>query len=160
VKQVSEEPACRGPDEAIEKKMVMDHLLLRLLGTDDYNFRFYLRECLARFPLADLKSIVYEKNLHVVATMQNAVVSAEPVLYDAGKGDRVLIVFATNFSKCKPHETLYIIAHEFAHVFLGHYDRANWKGEESEVEADRQVVKWGFERELRESGFSYLKTLG
>ncbi len=144
------------PDNVGEKNLIIDHLLLRLLGCDDYNFRLYIRECLARLPLADLREIVYGRNVHVVVALRNAVIDAEPVLYDPGKGDRVLVVFVTNFSKCTPSEMLYTIAHEFAHVFLRHYDRTNWRGEDSEIAADRQVIEWGFEWELREAGFSYI----
>ncbi len=68
----------------------------------------------------------------------------------------VLVVFVTNFSMQESHEILYTIAHEFAHVFLGHYDRTKWRGEQSEIEADRQVIKWGLERELRASPSAYL----
>jgi Zn-dependent protease with chaperone function len=134
----------------------VDDLLLRVLQTDDYNFRFYLRECLTRLPFADLRKIVYEKNVHLLVTTQNSVVSANAILYDPGKGEQVLVVFTTNFSKCEPHEILYIIAHEFAHVFLGHHDKTIWRGHQSEIEADRQVIEWGFEGELRRTYFNYV----
>jgi Zn-dependent protease with chaperone function len=144
------------PDDVSEKSKTIDNLLLRVLLTDDYNFRFYLRECLTRLPLADLKRIVYEKNVHLLVATQNSIVSADAILYDPGKGERVLVVFTTNFSKCEPHEILYIIAHEFAHVFLSHHDKTIWKGQESEIDADRQVIEWGFEGELRRSYFNYI----
>ncbi len=148
------------PNDGAEKKLIIDHLLLRLLGCDDYNFRFYLRECLCRLPVGDLRTIVYERDVHVLVTRGNTVIDPDPILFDRGRGDRVLVVFVTNFSRSTPSEMLYTIAHEFAHVFLRHYDRANWRGYESELEADRQVVAWGFERELREAGFSYLSAPG
>jgi hypothetical protein len=140
-----------------DREAVLDHLMARILGSDDYNFRVYLKECLMRLPLEDLKSLVYERNIHILATLGNAVVNLDPVLYDPGKGHMVLIVFTANFSKQQPADILYIIAHEFAHVFLGHYDRARWKGGESELEADRRVVQWGFGRELRQAASAYLK---
>ena len=61
----------------------------------------------------------------------------------------MLVVFVTNFSKCPAHEIMYIIAHEFAHVFLNHYVKARFMGADSEVEADEQLKKWGFEEELK-----------
>lgn len=139
-----------------EKKYVIDFLLRRIVHSNDYNFKHYLEECLLRLPLGDLKAIAYDRNIHIMSSTANTVVHLDPMVYDSGKGDRVLVVFVVNFSKSYPHETLYTIAHELAHVLLGHYDRARWKGEESELEADRQVVRWGFEREMRMSGSHYL----
>jgi hypothetical protein len=139
------------------KESIIDHLLLRIVHSDDYNFRYYLKECLLRLPVEDLRAIAYDRNIHLVNSVSNTVLHLDPILYDPGKGDRVLVVFVVNFSKCEPHEILYVIAHEFAHVFLGHYDMTKWKGEASELEADRQVIKWGFERELRRTDSRYLR---
>jgi hypothetical protein len=138
-----------------EKEYIVDHLIQRIIGSDDFNFKYYFRECLMRLPLRDLKAITYEKNIHILKSTANTVLSIDPLLYDPGKGDRVLIVFVTNFSKCPSHEIMYIIAHEFAHVYLGHYDRSQWAGHKSELEADDQVKKWGFEEELKKSSFDY-----
>jgi Zn-dependent protease with chaperone function len=140
-----------------DKEAIFDHLAARIIGADDYNFRYYLKECVERLPLEDLRVIAYERNVHILVTAGNAVVGLEQVLYDQGKGDMVLVVFTTNFSKKAPHEVLYIIAHEFAHVFLGHYDRTKWRGGEGEAEADRQVIRWGLERELKASPSAYLR---
>ncbi len=139
-----------------EREAIFDYLMARVIGSDDYNFRYYLKDVVTRLPLEDLKSMAYEKNLHILVTSGNTVVGLDPILYDPGKGDMALMVFVSNFSKRQPHEILYILAHEFAHLFLGHYRRALWKGEESEIEADRQVIRWGLERELRASSSAYL----
>ena len=139
-----------------DREAIFDHLMARTIGSDDYNFRYYLKECLKRLPLDDLRTIAYERNIHILVTMGNTVVSLDPILYDPGRGDMVLVVFVTNFSKQEPHEILYTLAHEFAHIFLSHYDQAKWRGGQSEVEADRQVIKWGLERELRASSSAYL----
>lgn len=141
----------------LRKESIIDHLLLRIVHSDDYNFRYYLKECLIRLPLEDLRAVAYDRNIHVMNSRGNTVLGLDPIFYDPGKGDRVLVVLVVNFSKCEPHEIIYIIAHEFAHVFLGHYDRTKWKDEESELEADRQVIKWGFERELKRSNSHYLR---
>lgn len=141
----------------LPQESIIDHLLLRIIHCDDYNFRYYLKECLIRLPVEDLRAIAYERNIHLVSSMSNTVVHLDPVIFDPGKGDRVLVIFTVNFSKCEPHQLVYVIAHEFAHVYLGHYDRRQWKGKASEEEADRQVIKWGFERELRRSRSSYLR---
>jgi hypothetical protein len=139
------------------KESIIDHLLLRIVHSDNYNFRYYLRECLLRLPIEDLKAIAYERNIHLINSTGNTVLHLDPIIYDPGIGDRVLAVFVINFSRYQPHEILYTIAHEFAHVFLGHYDRAKWKGGESELQADRQVIAWGFENELRRCDSCYLR---
>ncbi len=139
-----------------EREILTEYLVNRILVSDDYNFQFYLRECIEDLPWEDLKVIAYERNLHFVVTAKNTVVSMKPILYDHGKGEMVLVVFAVSFAKLRTHEIRYVIAHELAHVFLGHYDRANWNGEESERDADRQVMTWGLEREVRQTPFSYL----
>ena len=140
-----------------DKEAIFDYLASRIIGTDDYNFRHYLKECVGRLPLEDLRAVAYERNVHILVTAGNAVIGLDRVLYDQGKGDMVLVVFTSNFSKMPAHEIVYIIAHEFAHVFLGHYDSSKWRGKHGEAEADRQVIKWGLERELKESASAYLQ---
>lgn len=133
----------------LQREFIIDQVVKKIVGTDDFNFTYYLRECLMRLPVRDLKGIAYERNVHILKTTANTVLDLRPLLYAGGKGDNVLVVFVTNFSKCPPHEIMYIIAHEFAHVCLGHYDKARYAGEESETEADDLLLKWGFEEELR-----------
>lgn len=142
--------------EMLSKESIIDHLLRRIIGSSSFNFKFHLKECLMYLPEEDLRRIVYERNVHILATTANTVMNLDPVLYDAGIGHPVLVVFTADFDKCAPHEIIYTIAHEFAHVFLDHYLPARWRGRESEVEADRQVVKWGFERQLRQTSSNYL----
>ena len=139
-----------------EKEILIEYLLGRIVASDDYNFRFYLRECISDLPWDDLKTIAYERNIHFIVSTRNTVISLNPILYAQGKGDMVLVMFTTNFSKLHNHEIRYVIAHELAHVFLKHYDKTRWKGEQSEEEADRQVIAWGLEKEVKETGFSYL----
>jgi len=134
-----------------QKESIIDHLMERIFGFKDSIFVHYLKECLMRLPVKDLKTIIYEKNIHILQTHANTVFSIDPLLYDPGKGDRVLVVFVTNFYKCSPHEIMYIIAHEFAHVYLGHYDKSRWAWETGEIEANEQVKKWGFEEEFERS---------
>lgn len=55
-------------------------------------------------------------------------------------------------------EATYTIAHELAHAYLGHLQlSANLSdAQNNEMEADRQVIKWGFEKELRACPDNYL----
>ena len=61
----------------------------------------------------------------------------------------------------KEYECVYTIAHELAHVFLEH--APNGKGEtirEIEIAADKQVIVWGFDKELQLSPYSYINGNG
>ena len=131
------------------KELLIDQMTYRIMGSDDFNFTYYLRECLMRIPLRDLKSIVYDKDVHILKTTGSTVLGLDPLFYSPGKGDRVLVIFVGNFSKCPPHEIMYVIAHEFAHLYLGHYDKNRFAGQESEAQADDQLRTWGFEEELK-----------
>jgi hypothetical protein len=138
------------------KESLIDHLAQRIIGSDDFNFTYYLKECLMRLPETDLKAVAYDKDIYVLKTTANTVLGLDPLLYTkAGKGDKVLVIFVTNFSKCPAHEIMYIIAHEFAHVFLGHYTKSLFTGTASEIKADEQLKKWGFEEELQREQFQF-----
>jgi hypothetical protein len=143
----------------LQKESIIDHLMERIIGFKDSIFTHYLKECLMRLPIKDLKAIIYEKDIHILQTHANTVLSIDPLLYDSGKGDKVLVVFVTNFWKCPAHQIMYIIAHEFAHVYLGHYDKSRWAWETGEIEANEQVKKWGFEEEWKRSRFEYNNTM-
>ena len=54
--------------------------------------------------------------------------------------------------------SVYTIAHELAHAYLGHkqYVPSLSVAKNHEMEADQQVIKWGFEKELRANPDNYL----
>ena len=51
-----------------DKEAIIGHLMQRIVGMNDLIFRGYLDECLMRLPVKDLKSIVYERNIHILQT--------------------------------------------------------------------------------------------
>ena len=56
-----------------------------------------------------------------------------------------IVCLVSGLLDCSWNEIIYTVTHEMAHVFFEHYI-----GDESgEIEADKQVVKWGFEKELK-----------
>lgn len=69
-----------------------------------------------------------------------------------------LIVFTTDLLEGSKAEFIYTVAHELAHVFLGHtMSQENMDSHKTkEIAADKQVVKWGFEKELRATPDNYL----
>ena len=69
-----------------------------------------------------------------------------------------LVCLSSDILKGSKKESLYTIAHEIAHAFLEHPKAASQveKSSKREIEADRQVIKWGFESELRQTPFNYI----
>jgi hypothetical protein len=62
------------------------------------------------------------------------------------------------FAAIKPSDKIYLLAHELAHVYLDH--PPGYALEKKELEADGQVIKWGFEEELRSCLYNYLYGVG
>ena len=68
-----------------------------------------------------------------------------------------LICLSSDILKRSKEEAIYTIAHELAHVYLElpkTTDRIE-EFSECEREADNQVIKWGFQSELRQEQFNY-----
>ena len=73
-----------------------------------------------------------------------------------------LVCLSSDILKRSENESLYTIAHEIAHVYLEHHNASSKlrKFTEKEIEADKQVIKWGFESELRQTPFNYIYGIG
>ena len=73
-----------------------------------------------------------------------------------------LVCLSSDILKRSKKESLYTIAHEIAHAYLEHPNAASKieKSSKREIEADRQVIKWGFESELRHTSFNYIYGTG
>ena len=73
-----------------------------------------------------------------------------------------LVCLSSDILKRSKKESLYTIAHEIAHVYLEHPKTASKleKFSKKEIEADKQVIKWGFESELRQTPFNYIYGIG
>ena len=69
-----------------------------------------------------------------------------------------IVCLSPDILKRSREQSLYIIAHELAHVYLRHPKTASRLEEFSDKdrEADKQVIKWGFESELRQTPFKYI----
>jgi hypothetical protein len=69
-----------------------------------------------------------------------------------------LVCLSSDILKRSREESLYTIAHELAHVYLEHPKTTSRIEEFSERErkADRQLIKWNFESELRQTPFNYI----
>ena len=68
-----------------------------------------------------------------------------------------LVCLSSDILKRSKKEALYVIAHELSHVYLELPKKASMieKFSKCEREADKQLIKWGFESESRQKQFSY-----
>lgn len=140
---------------------------------------------LERIPSEDREIIMYKRGVRFVAPLFNCTAQQmyiDPLsvrdekttlcqcskcndLHLASKNERYgkmigiwLVCLSSDILKRTKDETLYTIAHELAHVYLEH---GKWASElddfsKRELEADKQVIAWGFESELRQSPFNYI----
>jgi hypothetical protein len=63
-----------------------------------------------------------------------------------------------SFVRGNHNDKIYTIAHELAHVYQDY--PSGYPDEQSELEADKLVLEWGFEKELRACPESYLYGYG
>ena len=114
----------------------------------DPRFDSYLTDVLKRLP-QDAFDFFSAKNLMFIQPPGNSFFE-----FDADLLEHTLLIFTSDLCDESQAVILYTIAHEFAHVYLGHKQLTD--DPYVELEADKQVIAWGFENELRKSGSSYL----
>jgi hypothetical protein len=111
-----------------------------------------------RLPDQDARKLI-ASDVQFVMPITNATVK-QRMVYTKGAEEKVywLILLRTDFLEESKDVIIYTLAHELAHVFLGHEaDVPNPEAAmERELATDRQVVKWGFEKELRGTPHNYL----
>jgi hypothetical protein len=78
--------------------------------------------------------------------------------FKALAGEHYLCVDPYWFATSNFSVRIYVLAHELAHVYLDH--PPGYPMEKQELEADAQVIKWGFEEELRSCPYNYLYGVG
>jgi len=103
-----------------------------------------------RMPETDGETIL-GKNFYLVIPFSNTVYKRNII-----SGECWLVFFQTDLwnQEKKDDEILYTIAHELAHLFFEH-DRGG-RACAQEKEADRKVIEWGFEKELKATPHNYL----
>jgi len=122
----------------------------------DMKMYYWIPYTLSRLPREDLDYIMYDLRAEVTQICFNTVVKlhfpAQPL-----EEERIHVCFTSDLCKCSKSKIVYIIAHEFAHAFLGHHSMMSFENPHAlEIAADEQVIKWGFEKELKKSGISYI----
>ncbi|MFQ5735392.1 MAG: hypothetical protein ACE5GY_00840 [Thermodesulfobacteriota bacterium] len=146
--------------EAVDRRDEIDHNIFgnELSEVYDERLRGYVLETLNRLPEEDLDTLLYNRVIRIIQPVVNTVIELNDLnlsLRDE-KGRITLVVFRSELCDKPSAEITYVIAHEFAHVFLGHATNQINVDEGCETEADTQVIKWGFEEELRETPYNYI----
>jgi hypothetical protein len=103
-----------------------------------------------RIPETDGETLL-GKNFYLVIPFSNTVYKRNII-----SGECWLVFFQTDLcnQEKKDDEILYTIAHELAHLFFEHDAQSDLCAKENE--ADRKVIEWGFEKELRATPHNYL----
>lgn len=147
-----------GSKNAGRERKARDLVDRLVLGPCDSRFGQYLFEFFCRLP--DDAFGFFESRGPATRVIQPAMNTFAPLdlPQDDSKVSRLtLILFVSNLCDYDRNDVLYTIAHEFAHVYLGHrslYCRTHKKI--IEADADTLVMKWGFEGELRGAQWSYI----
>ena len=115
-----------------------------------HDFFEMLVKVLERIPETDGETLL-DKNFYLVIPFSNTVYKRK-----ISPGECWLVFLQTDLwdQEKKDDEILYTIAHELAHLFFEH--DGGGRACEQEKEADRKVIEWGFEKELRATPHNYL----
>jgi hypothetical protein len=128
-------------------------------------------EVLLRIPSEDRNIIMYKRGVRFFVTSENCVAEQLFIPPNKDKDDESmdmiemwLVCLNPDFFKNKREESIYTIARELARVYLGHSRQSDVSDTEElsyrEIEADRQVIRWNFGPELRQTRFNYIYEKG
>lgn len=150
-KKIFEEPLI----ETETRNRGLDNFISGLLiGSPDIRLSNYIEIFLSRLPDDAFDFFLYESLFLVIQIQANTV---DKYIIQKGLNEIKFIIFVSDLCNSPEDEIIYTIAHEFAHLYLGHEGVGGMTHDDSkEIDADNQVVKWGFEKELRSSSWSYL----
>ena len=140
----------RQIDEARQAKMNdIQYFLTAGYFPVDLMLHYWVSYVLAFLPEKDLTILIDDLQITVVQICANTVMK-----YSTQNDEEVtFICFTSDLCNLDESKIVYIIAHEFAHAFLGHDGTGSC---EIELQTDQKVIDWGFEKELRESEISYI----
>lgn len=146
--------------EKVDRRLEIDQNIFAngLSEVYDERIRDHIAKTLNRLPEQDLDYLLYNRVMRVIQPVVNTVI----VLNDLNlsmrdeEGRITLLVFHSGLCDKPADEITYTIAHEFAHVFLGHATNDINADKECEKLADRQVIEWGFEEELKKTPYNYI----
>jgi hypothetical protein len=137
-------------DISILKNRILENERLESKADGSYEFFERIVKVFERIPDADAEALL-RKNFYLVIPFSNTVYRRNII-----SGECWLVFFKTDLwnQEKKDDEILYTIAHELAHLFFEHDAQSDLCAKENE--ADRKVIEWGFEKELRATPHNYL----
>lgn len=94
---------------------------------------------LLSMPEEDADYLLYDMNIEIVQILSNTVFRYR--FYN--REEKTFVCFTSDLCSVPDHHAKYIIAHELAHVKLGHSTRSVTQHDEDD--ADQLAFKWGFE---------------
>tara|TARA_B100000315_G_scaffold220978_1_gene224045 strand:+ start:364 stop:882 length:519 start_codon:yes stop_codon:yes gene_type:complete len=124
----------------------------------------YLKSVFLQIPEQEASTILVKRSVHFILPGANC--TAEKLLINSGLVDKEhkifypvwLIILSQDILKKPNHEIIYTLSHELAHAFLEHslgVDSLDI-AKEREIEADKKVIEWGFENELKKTPYNYI----
>lgn len=130
----------------------IEALMLEIAYPEHEQFRDLLAEVFERVPQEDAEILVEERNIRFILA-----VSSQSIYFPVPlPADYYLLVLESTFCDWPHSEQIYTVAHEMAHAFLDHRPTGSSDpnfGDRRELETDEQVIKWGFENQVRQHGF-------
>lgn len=124
----------------------------------DERLRDHIANTLDRLPEQDLDYLLYNRVMRILQPVVSTVIELNDLNLSVRDetGRITLLVFHSDLCDKPLPEITYTIAHEFAHVFLGHATNDINVDKDCERQADRQVIEWGFDDELRKTPYNYI----
>jgi hypothetical protein len=120
-----------------------------------------LRYVIGRIPDDDLIEL---STINVVLLLADKSASYHYPVYVSRHGEQTsepikvnLILLSPGIAERPEESAIYIIAHELSHAYLNHSMLADTEdSRRREIEADEQVIKWGFANELNSEPDNYI----
>jgi hypothetical protein len=141
-------------DISILKNRILENERLESKADGSYEFFERIVKVFERIPDADAEALL-RKNFYLVIPFSNTVYRRNII-----SGECWLVFLQTDLwdKRKTDDEVQYTIAHELAHLFFEHDAQSELSAKEEE--ADRKVIEWGFEKELRATSHNYLYGTG
>jgi hypothetical protein len=142
----------------------LDQIVLGLDCKEKEQVKLLIADVLSRLPQKD-RDKLEKRGVHFIFPSSNC--TAQRIIIDPkiARDERFqpklpiwIVTLSQDFHKKSKTNAIYDIAHELAHVYLEHTQSSSGKEEfyQREIDADKQVIKWDFENELRQTPYNYI----
>lgn len=149
-------------EEAYEIYDWLDQIVLGFDCTEKEQVKLLIADVLSRLPKKD-RDKLEKRGVHFIFHSSNC--TAQRIIIDPNiaRDERFqpklsiwIVTLSQDFHKKPKTNAIYDIAHELAHVYLDHtaFALSHEEFPQREIEADKQVIKWNFEMELRQTPYN------